>query len=100
MYCKIFTILCKWYSLELVILLFSLTLLFLVTQVYKDGALTPLLANLEKADVVEVGIPKGKFGSMELEKATKSASYLILLAAGTGITPMTSLLLESLNNET
>jgi cytochrome-b5 reductase len=60
----------------------------LLVKVYTRGALTPLLGALRPGDAVEVGDPRGSFDPALLRDRTG----LLLLAAGTGLTPMLSLL--------
>ncbi|KAK8381739.1 hypothetical protein O3P69_015059 [Scylla paramamosain] len=59
----------------------------LFIKVYSDGALTPILDALPVSSTVE------------LTAATTTASHLVLLAAGTGLTPMVKLMLPALRNK-
>lgn len=63
------------------------SLIFLIKG-YENGALTPLLIKKPVGDVIEVGGPGGDFDIRDL----KDVERLYLIAAGTGITPMTRLI--------
>jgi len=58
-------------------------------KIYKDGAVTPLIDQLNKGDDMEISDYTGDFSTEMLETST-----IYLLAAGTGITPMMSILPE------
>ncbi|KAL3211846.1 hypothetical protein MRX96_051939 [Rhipicephalus microplus] len=58
------------------------------TPIYPDGALTPLLKALEIGDKVDMKDTEGDFELSTLQ----SCQNLVLLAAGTGFTPMVRLL--------
>merc|ERR1712080_760425 len=60
----------------------------LLVKVYPNGVLSPVLGRLEVNDLVEVSDPTGSFPLSSLDARTG----LLLLAAGTGVTPMLSLL--------
>lgn len=68
-------------------------LAFLIKR-YPEGALTPRIFDKRPGDVIEVGGPGGDFDVRVL--AGVQAMYLI--AAGTGITPMTRLIAWGLSN--
>lgn len=58
--------------------------LHLAIKTYPDGALTPFLEKMEIGDKLDVSNPAGKFRLSRID----GVGDLILLAAGTGITPM------------
>jgi len=60
----------------------------LLIKVYPDGALTPKLESLTPGDIVRVSDHTGNFSLSQL----KSRRQILLLAAGTGVTPIFSLL--------
>ncbi|CAN9514186.1 unnamed protein product [Ophioblennius macclurei] len=62
--------------------------LYLMIKVYPDGALTPHLSSLHVGDHLSVSGPEGTFSLRPLRDVTD----LYLLAAGTGLTPMTRLI--------
>lgn len=62
---------------------YSNTLTFLIKS-YEDGLLSPLLCGLREGQELEVSSPEGKFDVGLIGKRNK----LVLLAAGTGLTPM------------
>ncbi|XP_076057085.1 cytochrome b5 reductase 4 isoform X2 [Oratosquilla oratoria] len=74
-------------------------LLYFFIKIYSDGALTPSLDTLSVGSTIDISFPEGSFMKDMLSKATSNAVQLILLAAGTGITPMIKLLLLALHNE-
>lgn len=63
------------------------SLIFLIKS-YENGALTPLLVKKPVGTVIDVGGPGGDFDVRGL----KDVERLYLIAAGTGITPMTRLI--------
>uniref|UniRef100_A0A131XHK8 Cytochrome b5 reductase 4 n=1 Tax=Hyalomma excavatum TaxID=257692 RepID=A0A131XHK8_9ACAR len=63
-------------------------MLHLMIKVYPDGALTPVLNTLEIGDKVDMKDTEGDFELSSLQ----TCQNLILLAAGTGFTPMVRLL--------
>lgn len=71
----------------------------LLLQVYSDGALTPVLDALPIGSQLEVSLPEGSFTHEQLTTATSVAFHLVLLAAGTGLTPMVRLMLPALKNK-
>lgn len=71
----------------------------LFIKVYSDGALTPILDGLPVSSTIEVSLPQGTFSHNQLTAATTTASHLVLLAAGTGLTPMVKLMLPALRNK-
>ncbi|XP_063862172.1 cytochrome b5 reductase 4-like [Scylla paramamosain] len=71
----------------------------LFIKVYSDGALTPILDALPVSSTIEVSLPQGTFSHDQLTAATTTASHLVLLAAGTGLTPMVKLMLPALRNK-
>ncbi|XP_026149560.1 cytochrome b5 reductase 4 [Mastacembelus armatus] len=58
--------------------------LYLMIKVYPDGIFTQYLNNLQTGDRISVSGPEGSFSIRLLRDVT----YLYLLAAGTGFTPM------------
>lgn len=70
----------------------------LFIKVYNEGALTPLLDELPVGSKIEVSLPEGTFTSDKLTAATVTATDIVLLGAGTGITPMIRLMLAALKN--
>ncbi|XP_067841044.1 cytochrome b5 reductase 4 isoform X2 [Heptranchias perlo] len=64
------------------------TNIYLMMKIYPDGLLTPLIDKLQIGDCVSVSSPEGNFKRSQLEEITE----LILLAAGTGFTPMIKLI--------
>ncbi|XP_019864664.1 cytochrome b5 reductase 4 isoform X2 [Aethina tumida] len=60
----------------------------LMIKKYPDGSISPYVTSLEKNEVVCCSHPIGSFDLQKLEKLDK----FILLAAGTGITPMLGLI--------
>lgn len=60
----------------------------LMIKIYSNGALTPILGDLKEGEEVEVSDHTGSFSLSGLE----GRSGFLLLAAGTGITPMLSVL--------
>lgn len=60
----------------------------LLIKHYEDGALTPLIKSKDIGETVEISDHVGVFDPSILE----SKSQLILLAAGTGFTPMAKLI--------
>ncbi|KAK4308467.1 hypothetical protein Pmani_019835 [Petrolisthes manimaculis] len=71
----------------------------LLVKIYPDGALTPGLDELEMESEVEVSLPEGTFTQDKVTAATTITHTLVLLAAGTGITPMIRLTLAALDNK-
>ncbi|XP_067675177.1 cytochrome b5 reductase 4-like [Haliotis asinina] len=68
---------------------------YLMIKIYPDGALTPWIGGLSVGSTLEVSDIDGSFQSSQLEKSTQ----LILMAAGTGFTPMVRLLYHTLVEE-
>ncbi|DBA01564.1 TPA: hypothetical protein N0F65_011535 [Lagenidium giganteum] len=69
----------------------------LVIKIYPDGIMTSYLDTLEPGATIEMLGPKGTIGYPEpgtITHGSKSqlANYLVLIAAGTGITPMLQLI--------
>ncbi|XP_078068580.1 cytochrome b5 reductase 4 isoform X2 [Mustelus asterias] len=64
------------------------TNIYLMIKIYPDGLLTPLIDKLQVGDCVSVSSPVGNFKHSQLAGVTE----LILLAAGTGFTPMIKLI--------
>ncbi|XP_059501246.1 cytochrome b5 reductase 4 isoform X2 [Stegostoma tigrinum] len=64
------------------------TCIYLMVKIYPDGLLTPLIDKLQIGDCISVSGPEGNFKLSQLEGITE----LILLAAGTGFTPMIKLI--------
>jgi len=65
-------------------------------KTYSDGALTPLIEGLEVGKSLEISNPVGKFRFSSID----GAQVLVLLAAGTGITPMVRLLRHFVTRKT
>lgn len=74
-------------------LIFELPTLYFLVKEYNDGKLSRKLCSTNLGDKISMSCPRGTFNSIVLKKRTK----LILFAAGTGITPMTSLIAWTLN---
>uniref|UniRef100_UPI00398E52EA cytochrome b5 reductase 4 isoform X1 n=2 Tax=Pristiophorus japonicus TaxID=55135 RepID=UPI00398E52EA len=64
------------------------TNIYLMIKIYPDGLQTPLIDKLQIGDCVSMSGPQGNFKYSQL----KGISELILLAAGTGFTPMIKLI--------
>lgn len=62
--------------------------LCLMVKEYPNGSMTPWLCSRKPGDSVKLCGPEGKFHPDHL----KNAVHLFLLAAGTGVTPMLSLI--------
>ena len=62
--------------------------LHFLIKIYPQGVLTPNLQKLEIGSEIEISLQTGKFNAEIL----KEAKNIILLAAGTGITPMCKLI--------
>uniref|UniRef100_A0A0K0DEE6 Cytochrome-b5 reductase n=1 Tax=Angiostrongylus cantonensis TaxID=6313 RepID=A0A0K0DEE6_ANGCA len=65
----------------------------LMIKIYSDGICTPCLGNLAVGDSIEVSEPIGK---TDLSRWISPECDLVLLAAGTGITPMVNVLISRL----
>ncbi|KJH53242.1 cytochrome b5-like Heme/Steroid binding domain protein [Dictyocaulus viviparus] len=70
----------------------SATVLFMI-KIYNDGICTPSLGKLAVGDTIEISEP---IGSNDLSKWTDPKYDLLLLAAGTGLTPMVNVLISRL----
>ncbi|XP_038655208.1 cytochrome b5 reductase 4 isoform X3 [Scyliorhinus canicula] len=68
------------------------TNIYLMIKIYPDGLLTPFIDKLQIGDCVSVSSPVGNFKCSQLVGITE----LILMAAGTGFTPMIKLINFSL----
>lgn len=68
--------------------------LFFVIKNYGCGKLSHILCSSKISDIIEMSRPKGTFNMMVLRNRQK----LILFAAGTGLTPMTSLIIWTLRS--
>lgn len=68
----------------------------LMVKSYQNGNLSKYICSRNKDDVVEISSPLGNFDLKEIEKRES----FIILAAGTGITPMLGLLLFLLERRT
>ncbi|CAH1800032.1 unnamed protein product [Owenia fusiformis] len=68
---------------------------YLMVKVYLDGAMTPHIGNLNIGDTLEISNSDGNF----LEKKLDSFTNLVLLAAGTGFTPMIKLINKTVSNK-
>ncbi|XP_064122896.1 LOW QUALITY PROTEIN: cytochrome b5 reductase 4-like [Macrobrachium nipponense] len=73
--------------------------IYLFIKIYPDGALTPLLDDLSLESKIEVSLPEGTFTHDKLTIAVDTATDLVLLGAGTGITPLVKVMLAGLKNE-
>ncbi|XP_067126102.1 cytochrome b5 reductase 4 isoform X2 [Centruroides vittatus] len=69
--------------------------LYLMIKIYPDGAMTTFLDQIEVGGTVNISSYDGDFDKGKLLKCTK----LVLLAAGTGFTPMVKLIQFSLNDK-
>jgi ferredoxin-NADP reductase len=67
----------------------------LTPQTYEKGNISRHLANLKVGDTVQVKGPKGKF-----MYAHDLSPHLLMIAGGTGITPMYQIIKSSLKNAT
>lgn len=74
-------------------LVFELPTLYFLIKEYSSGKLSRKLCSLDVGDTINMSYPRGTFNTIILKKRLE----LILLAAGTGITPMTSLISWTLN---
>ncbi|XP_029308037.1 LOW QUALITY PROTEIN: cytochrome b5 reductase 4 [Cottoperca gobio] len=68
--------------------------LYLMIKVYPDGVFTPHFNSLHIGDCISVSGPEGTFSLRPLRDVT----YLYLLAAGTGFTPMARLIQQALQD--
>ncbi|KAK3089389.1 hypothetical protein FSP39_003237 [Pinctada imbricata] len=68
---------------------------YLMIKIYKDGVFTPWIDGLKQGDVIEVSSFDGNFSRQQLSQC----SDLVLYAAGTGFTPMVSLIYNSLHTD-
>ncbi|GLV34496.1 uncharacterized protein CBL_09744 [Carabus blaptoides fortunei] len=68
----------------------------LMVKGYPQGMLSPYICNRSKGDIVELSRPLGSFDL----RAVENKEAFLLLAAGTGITPMLSLVLFILDRRT
>ncbi|XP_051880401.1 cytochrome b5 reductase 4 isoform X2 [Pristis pectinata] len=66
----------------------SCTNIYLMIKIYPTGLLTPIIDKLQIGDSVSLSSPDGNFKCTQLKGMTE----LILLAAGTGFTPMIKLI--------
>lgn len=64
--------------------------LYLMLKIYADGVLTPTLDAMQTGEAVSVSPPEGSF--LASSSAFSSCERLLLVAAGTGFTPMVRLL--------
>ncbi|KAJ8026698.1 Cytochrome b5 reductase 4 [Holothuria leucospilota] len=67
---------------------YSGSFVHLMIKIYRDGHLTPLIGNLKPGDRIMISDFEGNFDEDRLTKC----SDLVLLAAGTGFTPMVRLI--------
>jgi len=65
---------------------------YLMIKIYPSGALTPKIGQLKEGDSLEISNPEGTFDRQKLQDATQ----VIMLAAGTGFTPMAALIFYAL----
>lgn len=63
-------------------------LMHFMIKIYQDGALTSSINKLKVGDSIHVSNPEGKFDPVDLH----DVNHLTLFAAGTGFTPMVSVL--------
>lgn len=75
-------------------LTFELPTLYFLIKEYNDGKLSRKLCSNNIGDKINMSYPRGTFNTVVLKKRAE----LILFAAGTGITPMTSLIAWTLNS--
>ncbi|XP_064618055.1 cytochrome b5 reductase 4-like isoform X2 [Liolophura sinensis] len=68
---------------------------YLMIKIYQQGALTPWIGKLSEGDTLEVSDYDGNF----LVSRLTNCSHLVMLAAGTGFTPMVRLIQEALVND-
>jgi len=66
--------------------------LCLLVKSYPNGKLSQHLCSLRQGESIEVSRPQGSF------ECWTSKTHLILLAAGTGITPMIPIILNALHS--
>uniref|UniRef100_A0A183GPI7 Cytochrome-b5 reductase n=1 Tax=Heligmosomoides polygyrus TaxID=6339 RepID=A0A183GPI7_HELPZ len=62
-------------------------------KIYKDGICTPSLEALNVGDSIEISEP---IGCVDMSPWTDTGSELLMLAAGTGLTPMVNIIRERL----
>ncbi|XP_070190637.1 cytochrome b5 reductase 4-like isoform X2 [Littorina saxatilis] len=62
--------------------------IYLMIKIYSNGAVTPYIGTLNAGDTLSVG---GSVGTFQLSQLS-GVSHLVLLAAGTGFTPMIRLI--------
>ncbi|XP_068209660.1 cytochrome b5 reductase 4 isoform X2 [Palaemon carinicauda] len=72
---------------------------YLFIKIYPDGTLTPLLDDLALESKIEVSLPEGTFTHDKLTSAVDTATDLVLLGAGTGVTPLVKVMLAGLKKE-
>lgn len=75
-------------------LIFELPTLYFLIKEYNEGKLSHKLCSVNIGDKMNMSYPRGTFNCNILKKRVE----LILFAAGTGITPMTSLIAWTLNS--
>lgn len=68
------------------------TNIYLMVKINPDGLLTPIIDKLQIGDSIYMSSPEGNFFCTQLEGITE----LILMAAGTGFTPMVKLIIFAL----
>nr|CAH8865660.1 unnamed protein product [Trichobilharzia regenti] len=70
--------------------------LFLLIKIYPNGEFTSLVDKITEDDVIDVSLPMGNFNinliKQIIDPNNSTCSYLIMLAAGSGITPMLRIL--------
>ncbi|XP_074661072.1 cytochrome b5 reductase 4-like isoform X2 [Tubulanus polymorphus] len=70
--------------------------IFLMIKIYSDGALTSTLKNINEGDRVCVSLPEGNFNESKLD----DCENIVLIAAGTGFTPMIRIIYKLLIEST
>ncbi|KAM3853180.1 cytochrome b5 reductase 4 isoform 5-T8 [Vipera latastei] len=68
--------------------------IFFIIKIYPEGLFTPVLDTLQIGDYMSLSNPEGTFRTSQLE----DVEDLLLLAGGTGFTPMVKLLSYALSN--
>ncbi|XP_060588144.1 cytochrome b5 reductase 4-like isoform X2 [Ruditapes philippinarum] len=72
------------------------TVVYLMIKIYQNGAFTPWLASLKPGDHICMSSCEGNFK----ESCLSTLTHLVMLAAGTGFTPMVKLIYKSLVQDT
>ncbi|CAH8865545.1 unnamed protein product [Trichobilharzia szidati] len=78
--------------------------LFLLIKIYPNGEFTSLLDKISEDDVIDVSLPMGNFNinliKQIIDPNNSDCSYLVMLAAGSGITPTLRILHFLFNHNT